>query len=651
MSAYYLIINDAEFTELNNRLVEYWTALDEHLARYEEILKDITDNGLVAGNRHDMMVLYLDTVSRLRKVISETAPKAGLMVKDFLQAIETADTYLYDAKYGVHRFYDERAFYELNQYVDKPWSAVTDAMGGYFWKKIYKIAEKTGWEAAEKFLHESYAILLDYMNTTKQEMISVFDGVHDVDREYGYNIGDDGLGGYMQVSHLGSVALVMYEVESMLEAMREMIGSTDNSWSPDAARNRLNSLWAELDDYRKDVQKVPIRSVKPTPQKILNYSKKETVKKVVNRATTDINTFMGSEAPADWEIYLAQMFEVFKDKMKSVWHGEGLDPKSYQDYVLYMRMMETLEIIESQSGIDGMVREEDIRDIFEDSSLPDALKLISKYGKKAKDMIGEPTLKDLADIMTDDALDFEGKVKKAGSLIESDKKLKKLLKGVDGARMILKYGEKGLVLFARYTASYDRSMEILDSFERSAGKDQDMQERIGKLRDLYNKKAIAWLKEVGNIAGEEAADASFKVLEDSFPLFKTIKKTLEVATDVTGLKTKTQNAMVVYEYSMLLAESKRAYEKAAEALDNTSPDSPDFEKRAEDVYNCFIYHKQNMLSVYDAMAGATTGVKSSYYRYCRLQISRMNMTDDQDPYIMSFEEFSALNHETVDWKK
>ena len=45
------------------------------------------------------------------------------------------------------------------------------------------------------------------------------------------------------------------------------------------------------------------------------------------------------------------------------------------------------------------------------------------------------------------------------------------------------------------------------------------------------------------------------------------------------------------------------------------------------------------------MSKAVTGPKAAYYRYCKLEISKMQMTDQNVHPLLSYQDFQNLDHE------
>ena len=635
---YELIVNEAEFNELNGRLIRYWAGLEEYLYQYEAILSEAVQNGVASGNRHEMLELYIETVHKLQNIVSGTAAKVGLMVQDFLNALEKADTYIYDAKFEHERYYDIRAFTALVHCIDHPLSGISDSVGDYLIRQFYELVEKYGWDEAQKKLHNCYALLMDYLNTSKQELVAIFDSVHELDANYGKDRED-------RSSFLGNAFEVAFCVNSMLQELADMLGTGENLVSPEDARRRLGIIWEDLSFYAEKVKETAIQSVRPTSEQIREYTRNSNVQKNIRKAESDIDHFLKHEAPPQEINDFVRWKEKSRDKLKAA----GLEDMTYDEYLVTKRMAASLEEIEASADKNRLARKKDIEKKINESDLPFILDQIEKFGSKAADMTDDPSQKELIDALIRARNGDYGAAQSIVDLCKANEKLKDIIKGAEYAQIILKYGADGLGLLAAFTADYECSLEILSSLEQNCTNDQASIKAIGYLRSLYQKEAAGLLNKVAEKGLEYASD---KLLKAGSALTKAcigklaiICQTIDIAFTVTGQKDRCASAGLVKEFQPVILKSRAAWENAVNALDQVSPEDPEYEKLAENAYNCFVYHKQNLVSVYDAMSKAVTGPKAAYYRYCKLEISKMKMTDQNVSPLLSYQEFQNLDHE------
>ena len=607
MSAYKLIVKDAEFEDAGMQLQAYCSVMAEVVKQYKQVMNNMAQYAVPSGEVHDAIVCYLEYINGLETMTTDLGERCKRITEDFIIEIEKSDDYLYDAGIAdIARNFSDEEYEHLLSCLDDPWCDWTDSIGDWILDKIDWLADAFNWDAAKKFLQDSRRLLLDYNDATEQEIKLIFEAVKAVDRKYGNSIPGSVPGDrdYF-TSNFDHLIICLCCIRDLLDKMAQVIEPKNGCFTVSAIKDRLGDAYAELLYYYDETMDIKGPRYQASIPEISDFASQPW-------AATFFNSFF-----APMSDYLAEVggFEAFKMIVFNMF-GIAKDKLLLGDYDVYLAKKQLMEVL------DGMMDNYDYSESDEKQALDNAktfLKYVEKYGEKWHEHL-------------------DGRTKEA-------RQFKEFLEGVDNAQDILKYGSKGIDYLAQLFADYQKGQDILDSFEKNFSGDPVLQQAVNEIQALYKKEFGAWAKKALDEVEKIGIDEGLSLLSEAVPVVAVItavEKTLDIGGSVLGVGDQAKAMYDTLAYYNLANASNQAYREALEKFQAADPDDENYEALARDLQNCFNLNKANLVELYKSMEKSVTGDKAAYYHYCYKQAELMNMHDKTQPDILSFEEFLAL---------
>lgn len=92
---YDLIVKDDNCESIANEYYKLGNRFEEYVNRYSEILNRVANDGIKSGKVHDNLLKFIEAVNGLKNQGKELTINAEKCANEFLQDMDTADSYLY----------------------------------------------------------------------------------------------------------------------------------------------------------------------------------------------------------------------------------------------------------------------------------------------------------------------------------------------------------------------------------------------------------------------------------------------------------------------------------------------------------------------------------------------------------------------------
>lgn len=433
----------------------------------------------------------------------------------------------------------------------------------------------------EDQVYDNKKFMMDYNNQTRETIKETFDEIKETDNLYGSG----------ECSYFYQVSNTLKQINNLVCKLAEFMDSSAALPNSNVIELELNNLYSELmesfENYSilppiwQDADKIDIREF---TSNISNRNFFGDFEKIAMEFTINTNGL--------WDTIGMVVFNTF-DVAEDV--VTDFDLNSYEEIASKRQIMDSLDNI-----MKNKYR-------YEDSEIQKRIKEIKellKWGKHTNDP----------------GIDI-------------------FIKNID---KYLALGDKGLDMLSRFIVDYDRGLEILESF-RSNITDADMLGYIDDIEKLYQRKTEAWVSE--NIDGilDTASGQVLEILGKYCPaveVVSTLRKSIDAVGDVTGLGEKYQHLFNSKTLYSIYTSSSDAYKAAFDKAAQCDPSDPEYDSVSKNLVNCFEFHKQNTIDLFNEMVGASDGTEKNYYEYCLKKAKAMTIYDS--PYskkMMSYEEY------------
>ena len=92
---YDLIVKDDNCESIANEYYKLGNRFEEYVNRYSDILNRVANEGVKSGKVHDNLLRCNEAVNGLKNQGKELTINAEICANEFLQDMDTADSYLY----------------------------------------------------------------------------------------------------------------------------------------------------------------------------------------------------------------------------------------------------------------------------------------------------------------------------------------------------------------------------------------------------------------------------------------------------------------------------------------------------------------------------------------------------------------------------
>lgn len=433
----------------------------------------------------------------------------------------------------------------------------------------------------EDQVYDNKKFMMDYNNQTRETIKETFDEIKETDNLYGSG----------ECSYFYQVSNTLKQINNLVCKLAEFMDPSAVLPNSNVIELELNNLYSELmesfENYSilppiwQDTDKIDIREF---TSNISNRNFFSDFENIALKFTINTNGLWDTIG-----MTVFNMFDVAEDVVTD------FDLNSYEELASKRQIMDSLDnIMKNKYRYEDSEIEKRIKEIKE----------LLKWGKHTNDP----------------GIDI-------------------FIKNID---KYLELGDKGLDMLSRFIVDYDRGLEILESF-RSNITDADMLGYIDDIEKLYQRKTEAWVSE--NIDGilDTASGQVLEILGKYCPaveVVSTLRKSIDAVGDVTGLGEKYQHLFNSKTLYSIYTSSSDAYEAAFDNAAQCDPSDPEYDSVSKNLVNCFEFHKQNTIDLFNEMVGASDGTEKNYYEYCLKKAKAMTIYDS--PYskkMMSYEEY------------
>lgn len=95
MASNELIIDDEYCRSMGQFFEDQGKQLDQLIASYNSILKELRQNAIVSGDVANSLSLYIDYANRLNQLFSKVSDVAKQQINAFIDQVDEADQYLF----------------------------------------------------------------------------------------------------------------------------------------------------------------------------------------------------------------------------------------------------------------------------------------------------------------------------------------------------------------------------------------------------------------------------------------------------------------------------------------------------------------------------------------------------------------------------
>ena len=606
-----LIVKDSEYHIAGNEFKAYFDILENVIIQYKTILNQISNTSISSGATHDAIIRYNEYIEKLELVVKEFGKKCKSLTSNYIREIESADDYLYDAEIceQVRNFTSEEEE-RLLKCLDDPWCIYTDSFGDWIYSKILSVGDAFNFDGVRAWLQKSHRCLLDYNDETADGLRNLFIRVYAIERKHGESKAGIVPGSEdLYTCHFDYMYLTAIHIRDMINAMADIIDPEKGMFTVANINDKLGGAYKELMHYYNQTMEIKEMNQKPTISEISDFAKKSWSELFFSNFGLIMSDFLADIGGIDTlKMVVFNMFDIAAEK---------IIPGRYEVQVAKKQLLDAIEnIVEDYSLPKGIEKE-----IIDNCNT--FLGYVEKYGDKWYEH-----------------LEYTQKTKAAQEFAE-------FLEGLGGAQNNLKYGGKGIEYISRLFVDYKEGLQIIESFKKNYLEDNDIvQNAIAQVQALYNKEFKAWAVEAIESVYEVGIDIALDCLGEVDPVTAVVNKIgdgIEIVGEVTGIGSRAQSLYDFLTYNQLYHSSQSAYNNALNAFKVADPNnSEEYEILARDLENCFNLHKRNVIETFNLMAGASAGMKQSYYKYCVKQAERLTMYDMKKPNLLSYDEFLAI---------
>ena len=627
------ILKDSEFYQFAMDNSAFCEELENTLETYDWVIQQVLNEGVTSGKVHDALVVYQDYVKKLKKQASGIGKSMEQAINSFIKKVDKADDFLYGSSgesvySALTRDFSQAEYDKLEKYLTSDWynSAVHDSSSlhvlEWLTKKAISLIEKVI-PMTKDYFDQCTRMIVDLNDESIQTIRQIFLATHEIDTAYG--------GGHeLYGGHFGSLCEMMHKVHVMIQEMNVLISGGE--FTAQAVELKLGPLYRELSKLHDQVVSVDYEKV-PTVTEIAAFAGQDWAPSYFSGVTSLAVEYAEG---IDWGdgvlMVYTQMYDMFKTKVVgtvSSFFDSPNAPQRYEDMVTESYLM---SLIIDAANTRGLFDDLETKDLYDDAS--ELLALYKKYGGK----INKYLKKNMDGTVTIDGKKY------------SQKDFSNFMDWIGRAGTILEIGGEATELVLQYYADYTESIEILDSIQRTYGSQNDEFSRaMAHIRELYEKDVDAHLGEAAEVIAKHGYDEAKRLLkkvkigESSFSNVFTIFKTMKSANEMSGLGDEMKAKYDFMIYRGIYNSTRNSYENALSNLQELDPSSKAYASAAKDVENSFNLCKDSAAKMFECMMNSSSGIKRSYYRYCKQQVSGASILDKAPMSFMSYEDFANMD--------
>ena len=640
MHGYDLVIEDSEITNTCSKINIFLSDFQNTLISYQEAMETYATTVVKSGATHDAIICFLKYIERTIAATNGIGAKCERLSQNFINDIERADDYLYNASItSMTRDFSNAEFNRLINMIDEPWTSVTDNIGDFFIGIGNKARSFICGESSKKSLLKDRKNLLDYNDETRQGLTILFERVYNYDIVYGKSCVSTNIDtGYFQ-----TVLTCMKSLIKMLEEMSFIMNPTNNAINVETINIRLGDAIKELEENSKEVLNIIDFYSYLKLADVKKFSEAEWSGRVFSSYSAEISDFINRIDTGDSiSMIIFNMFDVTEDVI-----SENL--KTFIKDPAMMDMLSKEDIYRIGLTRDALL--DTIRDTIKSKNYSksgthetiDDFRTLVKNSKGSADKLYE--------LLNDNNLRFTDGDNKGKKVLDGRtreaKAFKKFSKTMIGLDKVLKYGDEGAEILAYMFEDFTEGMEIIESFQANYSEDDVMFYAIEELKVEFQNNLARLYNGIFDATVDGSIDATIGAIAEISPSVKAvegIKKFINTTEKIAlgGSEKAKYNALL---QAQVYYESESAYKKALEKVKNSDPNSDDYQRLLKDLENCYAFTKSNLKKTYHYMMEASSGKRKSYYHYCEIEIEELSMMKLQEPYLMTYEDFLNLKYD------
>lgn len=602
---------------------EYKKNLDEIRTLVENYIIEIDDllaNGVIAGRVHDELNVYKTHVNKLPSLVDEISNKIEPFVTTYLDGMNEAQKVsgkcvLYRENYYYTRDYTDEAFEQISRRCDNfgcESKNILERINDWGEDILAGIFDFIGKEFNLFNVKQTQYLLMEKNDVTKKKLKGIKTNLNQKENYFR--------------DQIILLEEILVEIENYVNILLEVMTSDPTNFTMERFSTRLTNVYNGMIEKLHEIDFSP----NITMGEIKKFLSLDQPQYFFDDQSKVIFAYLAELASTEWcdwdfwKITITQQFDIAKQKLK-YFFGSNYE---YDDYIRDREMLTVIDNVVEASTFDDSLGKKAL----------DTTKTFMEYIKK----FGDEWEKHL-----------EGVRRPDGKLIldkrtTTYKIFRETFDQFGSAKKILKYGTDLCEIVAQVSADYDNNLSVLNSFARNATADKEMLESIERIRNRYEKTLSSIGLSVYDKVSEYGIDFITSNIDKVFnvSVFSAVG-VVEMGIDVVGNATgisddgKAMMELLSYGHDQMFS-SKTAYENSLKTLQNTPPESENYQQCVEDFKNCFTYYKTTMSSLYQKMAASSTGVESSYYGYCADTLSELTLKNYDYVKIMTFEEYKKL---------
>ncbi len=607
---------DSEFSNSGERFSTFGAEVEEIIEQYELILTDIATNSITSGETYLAIMEFLNYVTELKGIISGVGTQYNKLANSFLNKIEEADADLYKSSTsGLVRDFTQEKYEHFSSCLEDTWYDLcfsNNTVDG-FYGILTKICGAISWDWGATKLNECHTLLLDYLDYELANIKVIFDNSHAIDEDYGRRSGG-GFRDTYETSYFATILLIEFNIIDALKTMSELIG-TNGSFTVENIQNQLQSTFEKLNEYFDTAMNIYISGEQPTSSVISEFANQPW-------ASTYFTAYSGVLSAYMSDIDTLEMANMYGFNFMDVGYGEAFT-NNYQDDLVKEQLMSVIELASDQAQFSAS----------EEKEYMDSVSLFFKYIEKFGDKWYE---------YLNNARGEDGKLLLDGRTTEAAA-FRDIVEALGGAVVVAKYSTEVLEVIFDIAQNYTEELLIIDSLKATYSGNEQYISCLEEIEKLYSKDVVTWIEEIAERATDLYIEASFSIVAKEIPLLKTVTKSIEFVGAVTGFSTEGESLYKAAGYISLYTDTNAAYQQALLAVQEADVNSENYEELTTNLYNCFLVNKATLEKAFTYMASSKSGTEQSYYNYCLNQVSLLELGDMEEPYLMSYDEFVALN--------
>lgn len=624
---YYLVVDDKSLTELDTALTGFCERLEAVIVCYSKVIDRVLAEGVMAGKTHDSLEVFKGYVGRLQSIVSGVGDRIHEITPAYISAIETADSYLYDAGVlGNTRDFSQTLYDQLQAYLEWVGGKAGSAFESWINGGIMDVFDFFGIHFLRRELQEDLTFLLDYNQETMLGLKSLFDTVHAVDAVFAVRY--------------SAAAVILNQISTLIADMASVIDPKSSAAIPGAKLDKLGNSVSQAEQGYQHFLGATSNAAEATAEQIQAFLDAAGTYYTpgfdgfATAGSTFHAKYSGSGIGTQVLIGIFNFEEIDKTLLSQTIKQKIGEDITFEEYLYLKQMAATLDSLsekktKGQEYTKGL--EETLKDLGKDIG----------YAKDGSKDVYE-VLNSLRD--KDGNLVLDGRTKEA-------KRLKKFTKNLKTAKKAVKYTAKTMDYLSVLFADYSQQQDILDSMADAAQGDPKAMAAVERLQRIYEDQFTVALNKAVDESGEIVYDVTMNAIEDALPALGIATKSIDIIGNATGVGPRYRSAYEAMQMESVTGQSQQLYNSAVSKLQKANPNDPNYQQLVDNVNNTFELHKKNMETMYNKMADSMTGTERSYYQYCAQQVKDLDLKNANTTQIMTFKEFSEQDLGRVNTEK